>query len=198
MEMFRDGSGPLFEFLQSLGRDMTDCGKMTPLARFIQIVNSKSPNQLSRWLIVHLNQLSDEDMQLLRDLEPKFHIVHCPRSHHYFGHEAFRYEDLRSLDFNICLGTDSLASNHDLDLFKEMRLFSETHPNTSCREIVEMVTVNPARALRQEKLLGRMQPGSYADLIAVTDSRKDDVFESIVMDCPAVNWSMIGGVAGQS
>ena len=195
MEMFRDGSGPLFEFLQSIGRNMDDCGKTTPLSVFLDILNSGRPNEPSPWLVVHLNELSATDLKLLAG--HKFHVVHCPRSHGYFGHHPFRYQQLRDLGFNICLGTDSLASNENLNLFAEMRAVSESHRDISCRDIVEMVTINPAGALHQESQLGRIQPGSYADLIAIRDSRKNDAFESIVAHCSLVNWSMIGGIARQ-
>ena len=198
MEMFRDGSGALFEFLKSIGRDMADCGRTTPLARFLDILNSNQPNQPSQWLVVHLNELSDSDLKLLGRLESKFPLVHCPRSHRYFGHCPFRFEQLRDLGFNICLGTDSLASNDNLDLFEEMRRFSELHPNTSYRDIVEMVTINSARALHQENLLGQIYTGSYADLIAIADPRKNDAFESIVGHSGPIHWSMIGGVAAES
>jgi imidazolonepropionase-like amidohydrolase len=72
------------------------------------------------------------------------------------------------------------------------------HPNTSYRDIVEMVTINSARALHQENLLGQIHTGSYADLIAIADPRKNDAFESIVGHSGPVHWSMIGGVAAES
>jgi len=198
MEMFSDRSGPLFEFLKTIGRDMADCGGTTPLALFLDFLKPISPNQLSQWMVVHLNALSGSDLLSLAGLESKFHVVHCPRSHQYFGHRAFRYDYLRELGFTICLGTDSLASNDDLDLFEEMRLFSELHPQSSCREIVEMVTVNPARALRCENLVGQIRAGSYADLVAIADPRNRDVFESIITHDGPVDWLMVGGTVIES
>jgi cytosine/adenosine deaminase-related metal-dependent hydrolase len=165
MEMFRDRTGPLFQFLESIGRDMADCGNTTPLSRFLQMVNDGRPNDLSRWLVVHLNEVSNNDMEMLSRLDSKFHVVHCPRSHRYFGHTPFQYQRLRDLGFNVCVGTDSLASNDNLDLFEEIRLFSELHPGVSSRDILEMVTVNPARALQCQDLIGQIRPGSHADLI---------------------------------
>src|SRR6266508_3976750 len=91
MEMFRHGSGPLYEFMQSI--------------------------------VAHLNELAESDFKLLKKLTSKFLIVHSLRSHDYFGHSRFPFEKLRALGFNICLGTDSLASNESLSLFAEMRAF---------------------------------------------------------------------------
>lgn len=161
MEMFRAGSGPMFDFLQSIGRPMDDCGKGTPLELMLRQGLCDE-----RWLIAHLNQLSAEDFVLLKSA-PRFHIVHCPRSHAYFGHAPFAFAELRDLGFNICLGTDSLASNEDLSLFSEMRQFWKTEPALRADEILEMTTVNAAAALGQGNSLGRLRVGAFADLLAV-------------------------------
>ena len=82
--------------VQSIGRDMRDCGKQTPLARFVHILNRPGPSEaqadVSRWIIAHLNELTNSDFELLKQINSKFHIVHCPRSHQYFGHEPFQFE----------------------------------------------------------------------------------------------------------
>jgi aminodeoxyfutalosine deaminase len=189
MEMFRDGSGPLYEFLKSIGRSMDDCGNETPLGLFFGTLDRAVP----RWITAHLNELIESDFDLLERLDPKFHIVHCPRSHEYFHHSAFAFDRLSSLGFNICLGTDSLASNESLSLFAEMRAFQRNFPQISPEEILKMVTVNPARALRCENALGQIQPGFEADLVAVPCSNSTDIFEHILaFDAPA-SWSMVGG-----
>jgi aminodeoxyfutalosine deaminase len=189
MEMFRDGSGPLYEFLKSIGRSMDDCGNETPLGLFFGTLDRAVP----RWITAHLNELIESDFDLLERLDPKFHIVHCPRSHEYFHHSAFAFDRLSSLGFNICLGTDSLASNESLSLFAEMRAFQRNFPQISPEEILKMVTVNPARALRCENALGQIQPGFEADLVAVPCPNSTDIFEHILaFDAPA-SWSMVGG-----
>ncbi|MEY2544328.1 MAG: aminodeoxyfutalosine deaminase, partial [Verrucomicrobiota bacterium] len=147
MSMFRDARGPLYEFLKEIGRDMSDCGQNTPIEQFVGCLGEAS---LPDWLLVHLNELTEGDFDLLARSTRKVSIVHCPRSHEYFGHSPFQFHKLRELGFNICLGTDSLASNDDLSLFAEMRAFQKEFPDVSWEEILTMVTVNSARALRQE------------------------------------------------
>ena len=56
-----------------------------------------------------------------------------------------------------------------------------------------MVTVNPARALRQENELGGIRPGFKADLIAVPCSGSADVFEQIIAFDAPVAWMMVNG-----
>jgi cytosine/adenosine deaminase-related metal-dependent hydrolase len=188
--MFCEASGRLYEFLKSIGRPMDDCGRRTPLELFLGVPNGRP---LPQWIVAHLNALTESDFNLLERSNSKFHIVHCPRSHNYFGHSPFAFERLRSLGFNICLGTDSLASNESLSLFAEMRAFQKEFPSVSAEEILQMATVNPARALRYENALGRIRSGFRADLIAIPSSGSSDTFEQIpAFDAP-VMWSMVNG-----
>jgi cytosine/adenosine deaminase-related metal-dependent hydrolase len=188
MQMFRDASGPAFDFLQSIGRPMDDCGHDTPLSFLMR-------NQPigEDWIIAHLNELGEADFELLAR-PPKFHIVHCPRSHTFFGHAPFALERLRALGFNICLGTDSLASNSSLSLFAEMRELLQKEPSLSPREAVEMATVNAADAIGQGSALGQIRPGYHTDLIAIPDPESDaDPFEKIVAFEQTVPWMMVNG-----
>src|SRR6478672_3289275 len=203
MVMFRDASGPLYEFMQSIRRPMDDCGSKTPLGDFLDLIGSGgSPNcrrtiEVNRpypfWIVAHLNELTESDFALLERSNSNFHVVHCPRSHNYFGHSPFAFDRLSSLGFNICLGTDSLASNESLSLFAEMRAFQKEFRIVSPEEIFRMVTVNPARALRYENLLGQIRPGFGADLIAVPCSGSTDIFEQIINFDAPFSWSMLNG-----
>ena len=209
MSMFRDANGPLYGFLKEIGREMSDCGRDTPVGHFVELLgrgglpNRSDPDWRSRaievnrpylhCLLVHVNELTNTDFDLLAKSERKSSVVHCSRSHAYFGHSSLRFEKLRELGFNICLGTDSLASNEDLSLFAETRAFQKEFPHVSPEEILQMVTVNSARALGQENVLGKIRVASAADLIAVPCARPTSVFDEIVQFDKPVAWLMIGG-----
>jgi len=190
METFRDASGPLYEFLKSIGRNMSDCGRQTPLELFLGAPGGRA---LPHWIVSHLNELTESDFDLLERSERRFHVVHSPRSHDYFNHSRFPFEKLRALGFNICLGTDSLASNDSLSLFDEMRAFRRSEPGISPDKILKMVTVNPARALHQENTLGRIRRGFRADLLAVRCNERDTPFEQILEFDGSVDWIMVNG-----
>jgi cytosine/adenosine deaminase-related metal-dependent hydrolase len=188
MLMFRDGAGPTFEFLKSIGRSMDDCGRETPVSHFLRTRTIDD-----RWIIAHLNELDAGDFALLRTA-PKLHIVHCPRSHDFFQHAPFALQRLRALGFNICVGTDSLASNTDLSLFAEMRTLLRNESGLSPREILEMATVNGAAALNQRNSLGVIQNGAHADLIALPDEGPAaTLFERIAGFAGPVPWLMSNG-----
>src|SRR5438045_9499629 len=79
---------------------------------------------------------------VLSELRQKFPIAPCPRSHAYFRHSDFQFPRLQRLGFNICLGTDSLASNDDLSLFAEMRAFHKKFPALKQEKTLGLVRVN--------------------------------------------------------
>ena len=190
MEMFRDGRGHLFDLLQSLGRPMGDCGAgKTPLGVMLdrEVIDE-------RWIVIHLNELAEEDFARL-ERGPRFHIVHCPRSSRYFQHRPFAFQRLRERGFNICLGTDSLASNSSLSLFAEMQTLRDAHPWLAPERILEMATMNPARALHHDGALGKIRAGFQADLIALsTENSRGDLFEKVISWGETVPWSLVAGV----
>ena len=195
MEMFRDASGPLYQFTKGIGREMGDCGRGTPLRRFVGGFGEASPpdGTLGRWIIAHLNEINESDFEFLAHIRQRFSIVHCPRSHAYFGHAGFQFEKLQALGYDICLGTDSLASNDDLSLFAEMRAFHNKFPNVPSEGILEMVTANPARALQQEDALGKISVGFLADMIALPFTGDTRPYETILNFAERVPWMMIEG-----
>ena len=195
MSMFRDASGPLYDFLKEIGRNMADCGRKTPLSQLTEILRDVSTplDMTESWMLVHLNELAKNDFDLFARSRNQFSIAHCPRSHAYFGHSPFEFETLRELGFNVCLGTDSLASNDDLSLFAEMRAFQKEFPKIPPDEIFRMVTLNPALALGKPHVLGRIGKNCWADLIAVPITGSTSVFDEIVAFDRVVSWLMING-----
>jgi cytosine/adenosine deaminase-related metal-dependent hydrolase len=185
--MFRRASGPLYDFMESLGRDMSDCGHGSPLGLLLG-KNLIGPE----WIVAHMNDLDEADFALLE--KSPFHVVHCPASHRYFGHRPFPMERLRSIGINISLGTDSLASTDSLSLFAEMRTVCDNHPSVSPLQALEMTTVNPARALRRPRDLGCLVPKARADLIALPLAPSaETLFEEIVDHRRRVDWVMVNG-----
>src|SRR5439155_12184725 len=102
-DMFARGRGEMFDWLRRSQRDMSDCGLGSPVEHLARC------GALSRNLLaVHVNYLGAQDAALLA--KAKVSVVHCPRSHAYFGHDPFPRRRLAKAGVNLCLGTDSLAT----------------------------------------------------------------------------------------
>jgi cytosine/adenosine deaminase-related metal-dependent hydrolase len=193
-EMFRGGQGKMHEWLGRNGRDNSDCGRGSPVAHFAR-------NKLlgENVLAIHVNYLARGDATLLA--KNRTHVVHCPRSHDYFKHAPFERQRLANAGVNLCLGTDSLATTRQtgkerptLNLFNEMRLLAERDPTVSPAQILQMVTVNGARALGLTGQVGQLARNAAADWIAVPFTGKTaDVLEAVIQHPGRIHAGMIAG-----
>lgn len=183
-EMFHDAKGPLHDLLRSVGRDMSDCGGgATPFGRLSEIASGyRTPA-----ILAHMNELSDGDLARLARQSKRLSVVHCPRSHAFFAHRPFRLKEMLDRGVNLCLGTDSLASNEDLNLFSEMRALRRSHPDLPAAQIMRFATINGARALGEG-----LAWGSWADWIALP-ARDGDPFDTILQFANSPTFVMISG-----
>ena len=193
-EMFAHATGEMHAWLKRNERDSSDCGLGSPVAHLAR-------NKLlgENVLAIHVNCLARGDATLLA--KNKTHVVHCPRSHDYFNHPKFERERLANAGVNLSLGTDSLATvrkigkqKPELDLFAEMRALADSDKKLSPEEILNMVTVNGARALGLAKKIGELLPNASADLIAIPFSGKPaKIYETVLAHSGNVNANMIEG-----
>jgi cytosine/adenosine deaminase-related metal-dependent hydrolase len=175
-EMFRQGEGPLFGFFKNFDRDMSDCGSQTPLQLLL-----KRELLPSGALLVHMNCLDAQDRELLARRGDDFFIVHTPKTHRFFDRAPFDWKFFYDHGYRLLLGTDSLASNDKLDLFSEMQLFAATAPELAPEEILKMVTLHPAEALRKSGSIGELSAGACADMIAIPfQGESSDVIEAVI------------------
>ena len=91
-------------------------------------------------------------------------IVHCPRSHAWFERPAFPLARALRAGVPVALGTDSLASNDDLDLHAEAAVLGAGRGGPAPEVLWRMLTENGARALGLGGRVGALVPGAWADL----------------------------------
>jgi cytosine/adenosine deaminase-related metal-dependent hydrolase len=186
-DMIRRGSGHMYDYFLRAGRDMGDCKRLGP-AQLLDEYGALGPNCLA----AHANCLTPLDVKLLA--ETGTHVTHCPKTHRFFNRGTPMLPSLQQQGVNVCLGTDSLASNDTLNMFAEMQTLAHIFPRVAAEEILTMATLNAARALNHGEKLGRIAPGAWADLIAVPlEVEPADPYEAVVFAEQPVNFSMIGG-----
>ena len=192
-EMFAHARGRMFDWLKTQ-RDPADCGHGSPV-QALAAAGLLGAN----FLAVHANYLAPGDAGLLA--RKKSSVVHCPRSHSFFGHPKFPFKELAAAGVNVCLGTDSLASIEakrkqplELNMFSEMRSFARRNPGTPPGTILRMATANGAHALGLGNRAGEISKGAFADLIALPCREKlADIYEAILHHRGDVTASVIGG-----
>jgi cytosine/adenosine deaminase-related metal-dependent hydrolase len=124
-------------------------------------------------------------------------VVHCPGSHAWFERAPFPLRHYRARGVVLALGTDSLASNDDLDMRREMARLRSGHPELAPAFVWEMATRNAATALGARGFVGELQPGACADLVAfeIRARSRADALEQLTASVPEVAHVWIGGRA---
>jgi cytosine/adenosine deaminase-related metal-dependent hydrolase len=132
-----------------------------------------------RMLVVHGVQMSSFD--LARVVSREATLVACPRSNRYTGAGRPPIEAFYASGVRVAVGTDSLASTPDLNVFAELAAMRALAPAVPARALLDSATRQGARALGFDGEYGTLAPGLRARMIAVTvPSDVDDVEEYLV------------------
>jgi cytosine/adenosine deaminase-related metal-dependent hydrolase len=164
IELLRTGGGEMRDFLEERG--FWD-GSFQPLGEHGGAVTCLHQHGLldSRTLCVHCVHLTNEEIALLAAAEAK--VCLCPGSNAYLGVGTAPAGRLLRQGILPALGTDSLTSNPELSIWREMRLLAEAQPSLDPAEIVRMATLGGAMALGVEQQLGSLEEGKDAAVLCV-------------------------------
>lgn len=127
-------------------------------------------------LAAHCINLSQGDRYILA--ERGVNAVYVPIANMKLGLNTAKVKELIDLGINTALGTDGPASNNSLDMFETMKFgallqkFIYQKPEVlSADEVLRMATINGAKALGLEKVVGSLEIGKKADIILIDLSR---------------------------
>ncbi len=129
---------------------------------------------------VHCTQVDDDDIEVLADHDVA--VAHCPRCEAKLGMGIAPLEKLLRAGLRVGLGTDSPAASNSMDVFEEMRiglllqravLGEERFMNA--RQFVKMATLDAARAIKMDDVIGSLEPGKQADIVAVDLSKSHQI-----------------------
>ncbi|HNW50475.1 MAG TPA: amidohydrolase family protein [Prolixibacteraceae bacterium] len=173
-QMFLDKSGGMIDhYANDLKLDTTFWQPTGKSSTHVVIDKIPAENQL---LLVHNTFADKDDLALLREKRSTGNtfLVTCPNANLYIEDRLPDYELLRNSGFRICLGTDSLASNHTLSILEEMKTIGNAVPDLSLEELLTWACVNGAAALRISDWAGSIEVGKKPgiNLIGGADLRQ--------------------------
>jgi cytosine/adenosine deaminase-related metal-dependent hydrolase len=162
MQLLQTGDGPLHDLLQEFGVwDSTAIPRGTRPLDYLRLLA-----EADRALVIHGTYLDDEETAFLAAHADRMAVVYCPRTHAYFPHAPYPLAKLLAAGATVALGTDSRASNADLNLFEELR-YAAAHHSIAPDQLVALATLGGARALGRDREFGSLTPGKSADLTIV-------------------------------
>lgn len=158
LQLIESQTGSFVPFLKELG--VWEPESLAPSVEFI--LEQSRANALASILFAHGNYLPPD-----APIPTNATIVYCPRTHAAFGHSSHPFPEFLKRSVRVALGTDSLASNPDLDLLAEARFIHERYPDYPGEQLLRMATLSGAEALGWHGSTGSLEPGKSADLVVV-------------------------------
>jgi len=185
MELLTSQTGSFVAFLTGLG--VWDPTGLAPMAKIL--VRSRL---IGTYLFAHANYLSLDVCKYIAGLHS---IVYCPRTHAAFGHPPHPFREFLARGVRVCLGTDSLASNPDLDVLAEAQFVRSRYPDFPGDQLLRMVTLSGAEALGWADECGSLEPGKSADLVVVPfpDRESADPHQLLLREDPGERRTMFRG-----
>ncbi|TWU56488.1 Aminodeoxyfutalosine deaminase [Rubripirellula tenax] len=166
-ELLIAGSGPFFESLKAIGvwREGQFPWGERPFHDLIEMLR-KSPSAL----VVHGNDLQDDEISEIAK-HSNMTVVYCPRTHAFFGYPPHPVDRCLAAGVPVALGTDSRASNPDLNLWREVQFLLNHRPDLDPQAVLAMATINGADALMRRQY-GRIATGCVARFGTVATEAK--------------------------
>ena len=164
-EFLRTGGGPIKSFLEQIGA----WPESAPNGRWYNDPWAELLGDPSDWLLVHANFTSKADLEHAMKLSKgrPLKIAYCPRTHAAFGFNRYPLEMFLQAGCLVGLGTDSLASNPDLDVFQEAVFVAEQFPQLADDRLLRMLTLAGAKGLGCDTEYGSLTPGKSAKAVVL-------------------------------
>jgi len=154
-----------------------------------------------RLIAVHMTQLEAAEIELAA--RHRINVVHCPESNLKLANGFCPVRELMQAGINVALGTDGAASNNDLDMVSEMRTaallakaVARDPAAVPAAQAIAMATLQGARALGMEDVIGSLAPRKEADIIAIDlgDPETQPVYDPVSQIVYAANRNLVTDV----
>ncbi len=165
-EFFRNGSGDInrmFELLNIRNDHFQPSGSSSLQSVFSNLAGAE------RIILVHNSFTSKEDISYVNAHSAAGQVFYCLciNANQYIENTVPPLHLLREYHCQLVLGTDSLASNHQLNLMKEIKTLRRFFPSVSLEECLQWATLNGARALQMDEELGSFEKGKTPGVILI-------------------------------
>ena len=173
-DLLMTGTGAMYENRKRSGMSTPPVTGESSLKYFLDRLAAACPAPYDQnILLVHNVCLKQDDIDALKKVMKNPFFAICPLSNIFIHNALPPVELMRKNGLAIAVGTDSLSSNDDLDMVKELACLHEAFPEVPMSEMLEWACLNGARFLGKEDELGSFAPGKRPGIVLVKDIDQD-------------------------
>ncbi|MEO6636631.1 MAG: amidohydrolase family protein, partial [Ginsengibacter sp.] len=132
-------------------------------------------------VLVHNTFIKQADIDFINTVKPSQQLVSfclCPNANMYIENALPPVDLLLKNNVNIILGTDSLASNHQLSILEEIKTISKNFTSIKTETLLTWATLNGANALQMSDTLGSFKPGKMPGIVLIENVRDGVICET--------------------
>ena len=169
-DLLRYGSGAMYDNRKRSGMSTPPVTGESSLKYFLDRLAEAAPAPYAQHiLLVHNVCLEQEDIDAAGKVMKNLYWAICPLSNIFIHNALPPIPLMRKNGLAIALGTDSLSSNDDLDKVKEMYCLHSNFPEVPMAEILTWASLNGARFLSKDSVLGTLTPGKRPGLVRINE-----------------------------
>lgn len=172
-ELYQTKSGGFLELYQNIGIDISSfnaTGK-TSLQSWLPLLNKQQ-----KIIAVHNNFINQADIDFVQQTSKDVSFCICINANRYIEQMNPPIELLMKNNCKMVLGTDSLASNHQLNIWEEIKAIRQYFPGIQLETLLQWATSNGAIALQMDHSLGSIKKGKKPGLVLIENA--DDLLNS--------------------
>ncbi len=167
-DLIRFGTGAMYENRKRSGMSTPPVTGSSSLMYFLdRLADVRTAPYDGHVLLVHNVCLGQEDIDAARKVMNNVFWAICPLSNIFIHNALPPVPLMRKNGLSVMIGTDSLSSNDDLDMVKEMYCLQENFNDVPMTELLEWACLNGARFLSKDDLLGSLTPGKKPGIVFV-------------------------------
>lgn len=167
-ELYQSKTGAFINFFKIIGIDD---------AAFIASGKNSLPTY-GEWLhasntsiLVHNTFSEKSDIEFAQSKFNKLFWCICPNANLYIENRLPNIDLLLKSGANICIGTDSLASNHQLSVMAELETIHQYYPEIAWEKLLRWATYNGACALQMQQSIGSFEAGKRPGIVQIKKDR---------------------------
>jgi cytosine/adenosine deaminase-related metal-dependent hydrolase len=171
-EMFVSGSGVLVELFKKFGEDFSN---FHPQFKSALDYHLGQLPQGQPAILVHNTMTAAEELETVKSLRNDVFWCTCAQANKYIENRIPNIPMWLEKAVNVCVGTDSLASNHQLSILEELKLIQANYPEITLQKLLRAATLNGAKALKIDKEKGSFHKGKLPGVLWLKNLKSNEL-----------------------